>query len=65
MQIYWLNDLRSGECLQVDANTVERLLGVEVIYINRVLETDGVFENRAWRVEAGETKSGEADIEDY
>ena len=52
---YWLTDLTTGEGLQVDADTIERVLGVEISYINWVLENDGVYENRKWRVEIGET----------
>ena len=48
-----LTDLTNGERLEVDAATVERVPGVEITYINWVLETDGVFENRKWRVDIG------------
>ena len=50
MQVYWLTDRQSGEVLLVDADTVERLLGVEIGYVEWRIRVDGVFENGKWRV---------------
>ena len=45
MQIYWLTDRTTGEATLVDGNTVERLLGVELGYVEWCIGQDGVFEN--------------------
>lgn len=45
MQVYWLTDRITGEATLVDADTVERLLGVEPGYVERCIEIDGMFEN--------------------
>jgi len=50
MQTYWLTDRQSGEVTLVDAETVERLLGVELGYVEWCVEVDGIFENGWWRV---------------
>lgn len=50
MQVYWLTDRTIGEATLVDADTVERLLGVELGYVEWCIEIDGVFENWKWRV---------------
>ena len=52
MQDYWLTNLDTGECLNVNASTVERVLKFEISYIDWVLKTDGKFENGTWRVRA-------------
>ena len=57
MQVYWLTELESEECICVDAETVERVLGVEISYIDWVLETDGQFENETWRLNIGQCAS--------
>lgn len=50
MQVYWLTDRQSGEATLVDADTVERLLGVELGYVKWCILECGVFENGEWRV---------------
>lgn len=50
MQTYWLTDRTSGEATLVDADTVERVLGVELGYLDWCIKVDGVFENGVWRV---------------
>ena len=50
MQVYWLTDKSSCETTLVDAETVERLLGVELGYVEWCVKVDGVFENGEWRV---------------
>ncbi len=50
MQTYWLTDRTTGETTLVDADTVERLLGVELGYVDRCICVDGMFENEGWRV---------------
>jgi len=57
MQVYWLTELESRECICVDAETVERVLGVEISYIDWVLETDRQFENETWRLNIGQCAS--------
>ena len=51
MQAYWLTDKSSGEIILVVADTVERLLGVELEYVKWCLLSDGVFENGQWKVQ--------------
>ena len=51
MQVYWLTDRQTGEATLVDADNVERLLGVEVGYVEWCVLVDGVFENGKWRVD--------------
>ena len=50
MPQYWLTDLTTGDSLLVDADTIERVLGVEISYINWVLENEEFYENGKWRV---------------
>lgn len=45
MQVYWLTDRRSGDVTLVDRNTLERVLGVELGYVEWCLSKDGMFEN--------------------
>ena len=52
MQDYWLTNLNTGECVNVNAGTVERVLNVDISYIDWVLKTDGKFENGTWRVQS-------------
>ena len=50
MRVYWLTDRTSGEATLVDADTIERLLGVEFGYVEWCIKIDGMFENGKWRV---------------
>ncbi len=50
MRVYSLIDRATGEEVEVDATTVERVTGVEITYINWVIEQDGKFENTDWIV---------------
>lgn len=50
MQVYWLTDRTTGETTLVDADTVERLLGVELGYVEWCIKVGGLFENGKWRV---------------
>lgn len=50
MGIYWLLDRAIGEETLVDGDTVARLLKVEMGYVDWCIETDGSFENGAWKV---------------
>ena len=51
MQVYWLTDRTNGETNLVDGDTVERLLGVEIGYVEWCIRIDRVFENGRWRVD--------------
>jgi len=50
MRIYSLIDRATGEEIEVDTTTLERLTGVEVTYINWAIEMDGKFENGNWAI---------------
>ena len=50
MRVYWLMDRTTGEVTLVDGDTIERLLGVELGYVEWCIEVDGMFENGGWRV---------------
>ena len=50
MQVYWLTDRTNGEVTLADGDTVERLLGVELGYVEWCIMEDGVFENGKWEV---------------
>jgi len=50
MKTYWLMDRHTGETTLVDGDTVERLLGVELGYVEWCIRADGMFENGKWRV---------------
>ena len=47
---YLLTDKSTGEIALVDGDTVERLVGVEIGYIDWAIECDGKFENGLWVV---------------
>jgi hypothetical protein len=51
MQVYLLTDRNSGEATLVDMDTVERLLGIELGYVEWCIDIDGEFENGGWKVE--------------
>ena len=57
MQVYWLTDQSNGEEALVDGDTVERLLGVELGYVEWCIDVDGVFENGKWRLLGGKQSS--------
>ena len=48
MRIYSLIERATGEEIEADKTTVERLTGVEITYINWAIEQDGRFENGDW-----------------
>ena len=48
---YLLTDKSTGEIALADSDTVERLVGVEIGYIDWAIECDGKFENGMWVVE--------------
>lgn len=50
MRKYTLVDRVTGAEIEADADTVERVIGVEIGYIDWVLEQDGKFENGEWMV---------------
>jgi Fe-S cluster assembly iron-binding protein IscA len=50
MQVYWLTDRTNGEVALVDADTVERLLGAELEYVEWCIGEDGMFENGKWKI---------------
>ena len=45
---YLLTDKSSGDVLVVDRDTVERLVGMEIGYIDWAIECDRRFENDDW-----------------
>ena len=47
MQVYWLTDRVNGEATLADGDTVERLLRVELGYVEWCIR---VFENGTWMV---------------
>ena len=50
MQTYWRTDQTAGETTLVDGDTAERLLRVELGYVEWCIGIDGVFENGKWHV---------------
>ena len=50
MRTYWLSDKSNGEVALVDGATVERVLGVELAYVDRCIRDIGEFENGMWVV---------------
>jgi len=50
MKTYWLTDRHSGEAILVDGETVERLLGVELGYMEWCIRVNGLFENGGWKI---------------
>ena len=53
MQTYWLTDRATGDATLVDADILERLLGVELGYVEWCIKINGVFENGKWRLLGG------------
>ncbi len=50
MRVYLLTDRTNGELTLADGDTVERLLGVELGYVEWCIEENGAFENWRWKV---------------
>jgi hypothetical protein len=48
MRISSLIDRATGDVIEFDGCTIERLNGVEITYIEWVIEMDGKFENGDW-----------------
>jgi hypothetical protein len=48
MRTYTLLDRATGEKIEADKTTVERVTGVEIVYTDWVISQDGVFENGKW-----------------
>jgi len=59
MQTYWLTDRTNGETKLVDGYTIERLLEVELGYVEWCIKEDGVFETGEWLVVGRSVKGGE------
>jgi len=57
MQTYWLTDRSTCEVTLLDGDTVERLLGVELGYVEWCILVDGKFENGWWYAEGNASKS--------
>jgi len=47
---YHLTDRHSGDEYEVDADVLERILGIEASYVDWAIAEDGAFENGGWRV---------------
>ncbi|WP_449045666.1 hypothetical protein [Paracoccus versutus] len=47
---YHLTDWRGGAAHEVDAEALERIIGIEAGYVDWAIAQDGVFENGRWRV---------------
>ncbi len=45
MRVYSLDDRTTGEVIDTDGRSVERLISIEVCYIDWAISQDGVFEN--------------------
>jgi hypothetical protein len=50
MRIYLLLDRATGEEIEVDKATVERVTSIEISYIDWAIEMDGKFENAKWTI---------------
>ena len=48
MHTYSLVDRATGEEIDTDGYTVERLIGIEIAYINWAIAQDGLFDNGDW-----------------
>ena len=57
MRKYTLVDKATGEGIEADADMVKRVTGVEIGYINWLLEQDGKFENVDWEVLSTDRRS--------
>ena len=45
MCVYSLVDRATGDVIEIDGCTVERVIDIEIAYINWAIEMDGKFEN--------------------
>jgi len=50
MRIYSLIDRATGEEVEADGCIVEWLTGIEIAYINWIIEMDGKFYNGDWLI---------------
>lgn len=50
MQTVWLIFRATGELFHVDAETVERVVGIEFNYLAETINSDGAFANGDWLV---------------
>lgn len=50
MQVYWVKNRVTGDTALLDAEAVEKIIGVEFGYVEWCIDTDGLFENGRWRV---------------
>jgi len=50
MQVYWITDRQTGDVILVDGDTIERLLGVEIGYVEWCIRVDGIFANEGWSI---------------
>jgi hypothetical protein len=50
VHIYLLVGRATGEKVKVDSSTMERITGIEIVYIEWAIEQDGRFENGGWLV---------------
>lgn len=48
MCVYSVGNRNSGDLIEADAATVERVTGIEIAYINWAIEMGGKFENGDW-----------------
>ena len=64
MRKYALVDKATGDETEADADMVERVTGVEIDYIDWVLEQDGKFENGDWEVRVSQHSGDPIGTED-
>ena len=64
MRKYVLVDKPTADAIDADAGTVERLTGVEIGYIEWVIEEDGKFENGDWTVYSSQHSGDPSGTED-
>lgn len=50
MDIWTITEKGTGNTLEINSDEVERLVGVEISYIEWTIQQDGRFENGRWRV---------------
>ena len=50
MQVYWVKDVVTGDAALLGSKAVEKIIGVEISYVEWCIDTDGLFENGRWRV---------------
>ncbi len=49
MPSYIMSDLDTGQAVELCGHPVERLLRIELRYVDWVIEQEGAFENGRWR----------------